>query len=41
MLHAAAGFLGELEVYPIGETPATFSLPKIETIQVLAPNRTI
>jgi hypothetical protein len=41
MLHAAGGFLEELEAYPIGDTPATFSLPKIDTIQLLAPNRNI
>jgi hypothetical protein len=41
MVHATDGYLDELEVYPIGETPATFSLPHIDTIILLAPNPNI
>jgi hypothetical protein len=41
MVHAADGYLKELEVYPIGETPAKFSLPHIDTIILLAPNPNI
>jgi len=35
ILHARDGLLSELEIYPRGEPPARFSLPKIETITLL------
>jgi hypothetical protein len=37
ILHAREGLLSELEVYPRGEPPEHFSLPKIETITLLPP----